>query len=315
MAHPCEGAFEKAAVCVEEGKSPRRPSRVRRGVFRFLGKCSGVTVKKAALDRLWSDEEFFTNVVISKSRRPFEEAMPALRRIAVHPLVEIGNHRRKARAVPHANLAAFRGDINEVVEINLRLALAYAGKRAKHARSLLREDLFHHGVLGLMRAAELFEPERGLQYSTYATPWVKQRIGRAMANTDHMIRKPVHIVQELSWSDPVMKRVARMTVHGFNELNLEIMHAPAAEEPLNASIYRERKLRLLRAIRNLKPRERYVLVHRYGLLISKRTLTLEETAARYGVTRERVRQIQMKAEEKLSVLLNSRSGNYYLVPE
>lgn len=201
---------------------------------------------------------------------------------------------------------------------------------------MTHEDLFHHGVIGLIRAVELFDPTRGLKFSTYAMNWVRQAITRGIANESRLIRLPVHMVERVQ---KVWATRTRLTVDGEpptvhqlalacslsdeetaecliigpqNVLSLDTPVGPEGETTLADLIdasdpdrgpereveFELMKLQLHAVLETLEEREAGVISLRYGLTDGEKW-TLDDIGKIYGLTRERIRQIESKTMSKL----------------
>jgi RNA polymerase primary sigma factor len=220
-----------------------------------------------------------------------------------------------------------------LIEPNLRLVISIAKRYQNRGLSML--DLIQEGNIGLMKAVDRFQYRRGLKFSTYATWWIRQAVSRAVADYGRTIRLPVHVFDSLNrlmrtraslaaelgrapTPDELSKR-AELPIAKV-ELLLEAARQPTSLEtplgtdgdtplghlipdqtartPEDAAMQGEMAAQIERAMAPLTDREREVLRLRFGLGLD-REMTLEEIGRRLAITRERARQIEMKALQKM----------------
>ena len=225
---------------------------------------------------------------------------------------------------------------NYIICCNIKLVISVAKKIAKGTSKVALEDMIGDGVMGLIKAIEKFQPERDLKFSTYAYLWIKQTISRAIANTADVIRIPVHFTENLSKirryenesmmnngtdevsdeetskalnislskikkykkaATPVSSLDVPIDENDTSVLDLtEDEYTPSPEKVLlNNSLHDA----LMKAINTLDERESFIIINRFSLNHGQKPLSLQELAAHYGVTKERIRQIEASALQKL----------------
>jgi RNA polymerase primary sigma factor len=254
-----------------------------------------------------------------------------LNEIGRYPLLTAKEEIELAKRIERGDREAKERMINS----NLRLVVSIARRYQGHGLSLL--DLIQEGIIGLIRAVEKFDWRRGFKFSTYATWWIRQAVQRGVANKAREIRIPVHIVereQKISRAEreltaklgrePTEQEVAkaaklplkqvrevRQAARAVTSLDrpvgaeegtpfgeLVAGESPSPEEEVSVSLDLDM---LRRAIAELPEREREVVKLRYGLNGDVDPVSLEEIGRRLGLTRERVRQLESTALERLSV--------------
>ena len=255
-----------------------------------------------------------------------------LREIGTVPLLTAAQEVALAQRMERGDPAAKR----ELVEANLRLVVSIARRYQGRGMDLL--DLIQEGNRGLMRATEKFDWRKGYKFSTYATWWIRQAVGRAIADQSRTVRIPVHVSEAVSKlarasreleqqlgrepSDAELAKRMRVSAARVRRIREAIrtarepisLEAPIGEDEAsslgeiladeNTPMPEEAVERTLRAehlagaLHILPPRDRLVLQLRFGLGIA-RPQTLEEIGQRLGLTRERIRQIEHKALQRL----------------
>jgi RNA polymerase primary sigma factor len=254
-----------------------------------------------------------------------------LREAGRHPLLTAAQEVELAKKIEGGDLLAKQ----RMIQSNLRLVVSIAKNYRNQGLPFL--DLIQEGTLGLIRAVEKFDWRRGYKFSTYATWWIRQAVARALADKGRTIRMPVHIVERLQkmnraertlWAvlgrEPTLEEIAeeanlplqqakevRAAARASTSLDAPVGEADDAvlgdfvpgEEPLPDEQVEDslRSQTLATALRALPERHRNVVVLRYGLDDAE-PKTLEEIGRRLGLTRERVRQIEVEALKRLATL-------------
>ncbi len=267
------------------------------------------TTNEALDDELFSDlAHRYLDAIGSISLLPPEEELQLARRVA----------------------AGDEAARQQMIEANLRLVVSIA-KHYQH-RGLPLMDLIEEGNLGLMHAVEKFDPERGFRFSTYATWWIRQAIERAITNQVRTVRLPVHVQRQVAalrhaehaasaeqapseaalaaWLGAALAEVQRWQQWGTPAQSLD---APRGEDerdswvdavaddhagPEEAVAQQEIGAVLRRWLKTLPPRYAYVIMRRFGI-DQRDPATLEDLAQEMGLTRERVRQMQLEALRRL----------------
>ncbi len=255
-----------------------------------------------------------------------------LREIGRVPLLTARQEVALAKRIELGDLSAKQA----MVEANLRLVVSIA--KGYLGRGLSFLDLIQEGSLGLIRAVEKFDYRRGFKFSTYATWWIRQAVTRAIADKARTIRIPVHMVEKLNkvvhlerqmvqrlGREPRAEEIAeelRMSVEevrdilrmaqtpvslekpigeeGDSELG-DFVEDESAASPFDEASVNLRHTDILRALEALPDRERKVIELRFGLQ-GEQPRTLEEVGRAFGVTRERIRQIENNTLKKLEAL-------------
>ncbi len=290
----------------------------------------GTKTQDNATLRQFQGEQPDMDVPFDLSQISSDSIQMYLREIGKIPLLNTEEEVSLAKRKERGDKAAER----KLIEANLRLVVSIAKKFVGKTLSLL--DLIQEGNIGLFRAVKKFDHRKGYKFSTYATWWIRQAITRALADQSRTIRIPVHMVETINrfqqvrrrllqdlGRDPTVEELAAEMGEEVEKINhimkisqdMVSLEVPVGDDDedtqlgdfiqdvKNVSPDRAAGLQLLRdyvqnAIKDLVPREQKILEMRFGLMDGV-THTLEEVGQEFGVTRERIRQIEAKALERI----------------
>ncbi len=294
---------------------------------------AGVDVLEGGMLEDAADEYLATRNIKDRHSTGYDSIQIYLREIGQYPLLTAAEERELAKRIEKSDAEAR----NILARSNLRLVVSIAKKYVGRSPDLTLLDLIQEGNLGLFRAVDKFDWKKGYKFSTYATWWIRQAITRALADQSRTIRIPVHMVETIAKYKQVSRRLAQVLgrdpqaeeiavemgvepekIYQIEKINQDTL---SLENPIGGddddkstlgdfipddkipSPVQESSERILseqvRAIlSDLSPKERKILEMRHGLMDGIYH-TLEEVGREFGVTRERIRQIEAKALEKI----------------
>ncbi len=279
-------------------------------------------------------EDFDTSKILEKARAgsSLDSVQMYLKEIGKHKLLSAAEERELAQRILKGDEEAK----NALANANLRLVVSIAKRYIGRSTDLTLLDLIQEGNLGLFKAVEKFDWTRGYKFSTYATWWIRQAVTRALADQSRTIRIPVHMVETIAKYKQVVRRLTQdlgrepLPQEIATEMGVEVdkiytiekidQSTTSLDKPTNtdeekstlgefipdnkiASPDKDVSRRILHdqiqeILADLSPKERKILEMRHGLTDGVMR-TLEEVGREFGVTRERIRQIEAKAHEKI----------------
>ena len=294
---------------------------------------AGVDVLEGGMLEDRADEYLATRNIKDRHTTGYDSIQIYLREIGQYPLLTAAEERSLAQRIEKGDAEAR----NILARSNLRLVVSIAKKYVGRSPDLTLLDLIQEGNLGLFRAVDKFDWKKGYKFSTYATWWIRQAITRALADQSRTIRIPVHMVETIAKYKQISRRLAQVLgrdpqpeeiavemgvepekIYQIEKINRDTL---SLENPVGSddderstlgdfipddkipSPVQESSERILgeqvrSILSDLSPKERKILEMRHGLMDGIYH-TLEEVGREFGVTRERIRQIEAKALEKI----------------
>ena len=306
---------------------------------------SGIDILEGGMLEDNADEYLATRNIKGRESSGYDSIQIYLREIGQYPLLTASEERELAQRIDASDDEAR----NILARSNLRLVVSIAKKYVGRSPDLTLLDLIQEGNLGLFKAVDKFDWKKGYKFSTYATWWIRQAITRALADQSRTIRIPVHMVETIAKYKQVSRRLAQALgrdphpeevaiemgvevekIYQIEKINQDTL---SLENPIGSddddrstlgdfiaddkipSPVQESSERILGEqvrdiLDDLSPKERKILEMRHGLLDGVYH-TLEEVGKEFGVTRERIRQIEAKALEKIRTHDKSRRLKSY----
>ena len=294
---------------------------------------AGVDVLEGGMLEDSADEYLATRNIKDRHSTSYDSIQIYLREIGQYPLLTAAEERELAKRIEKGDAEAR----NILARSNLRLVVSIAKKYVGRSPDLTLLDLIQEGNLGLFRAVDKFDWKKGYKFSTYATWWIRQAITRALADQSRTIRIPVHMVETIAKYKQVSRRLAQALgrdpqaeeiaiemgvepekiyqIEKINQDTLSLENPVGSDDdekstlgdfipddkipsPVQESSERILAEQVRTILDDLSPKERKILEMRHGLMDGIYH-TLEEVGREFGVTRERIRQIEAKALEKI----------------
>ena len=306
---------------------------------------AGIDVLEGGMLEDNADEYLATRNIKNRDSSGYDSIQIYLRDIGQYPLLTAAEERELAKRIEKGDDEAR----NILARSNLRLVVSIAKKYVGRSPDLTLLDLIQEGNLGLFRAVDKFDWNKGFKFSTYATWWIRQAITRALADQSRTIRIPVHMVETIAKYKQVSRRLAQMLgrdpqpeeiavemgvepdkiyqIEKINQDTLSLENPVGSDDderstlgdfiaddkipsPMQDSSERILTEQVRQILDDLSPKERKILEMRHGLMDGIYH-TLEEVGREFGVTRERIRQIEAKALEKIRTHTKARHLKSY----
>ncbi len=294
---------------------------------------AGVDVLEGGILEDNADQYLATRNIKDRQSTGYDSIQIYLREIGQYPLLTAAEERSLAQRIEKGDNEAR----NILARSNLRLVVSIAKKYVGRSPDLTLLDLIQEGNIGLFRAVEKFDWKKGYKFSTYATWWIRQAITRALADQSRTIRIPVHMVETIAKYKQISRRLAQALgrdpqpeeiavemgvepekiyqIEKINQDTLSLENPIGSDDddrstlgdfipddkipsPVQESSERILTEQVRQILDDLSPKERKILEMRHGLMDGIYH-TLEEVGKEFGVTRERIRQIEAKALEKI----------------
>ena len=301
-------------------------------LYEKLSVC-GIDVLEGGMLEDTADQYLASRNIKGRESTGYDSIQIYLREIGQYPLLTAAEERELAQRIEKGDEEAK----HILARSNLRLVVSIAKKYVGRSPDLTLLDLIQEGNIGLYKAVEKFDWNKGFKFSTYATWWIRQAITRALADQSRTIRIPVHMVETIAKYKQVSRRLAQALgrdpqpeevavemgievekVYQIEKINQDTLSLESpigsdddeksslgdfiADDKIPSPVQESSERILTEQVRDilddLSPKERKILEMRHGLLDGIYH-TLEEVGKEFGVTRERIRQIEAKALEKI----------------
>ena len=313
----------------------------------FLAEYTGNELNRNWVKKLAKNKSAAWQNFATKHQADVLKIQEDIRAIAVEAGQPTSEYKKVVELVRRGQAEAARAK-REMIEANLRLVIKFAKKSSNRGLGLDFSDLVQDGNIGLMKAVDKFDYRLGNKFSTYATNWIQQGISRSIADQARTIRIPVHMIDNIHkiqrasrqfmhkyGRQPTAEELSKIIylpvekIHKAMKVNLkpmsleapvgteddssriEIIADETAKNPFTSAAQKNLRKIVTQILSELDPKEETVLRQRFGMSTNK-TSTLEEVGEYIGVTRERIRQIEQKALNKLKHPTRARKLRSFL---